>query len=493
MVDKTSLTQLTVIANRAEKRRILNGESAAFRPSCSVNKWAPLAITSGPPLHRSGKIGGMKRALKQTVLCVVLLVLVTSAFGQKLPRAKAETVGMSSERLGRISSLMQEYVRDGKIAGAVTLVARQGKVVHYEGIGKLDVEANTPMPTDAIFRIASQSKALTSVAIMILYEEGELLLNDPVSKFVPEFKNSRVAVKASEKDSQGYSTVPAKREITIRDLLTHTAGISYGSGPAEELYKSADVHGWYFADQTRPVGEAIKALAGLPFDSQPGEKFIYGFNTDILGHVVEKVSGMSLADFIKSRITDPLKMVDTHFYLPQDKIGRFTPVYASGEDGRIKLVQKATENDYVKGPQVSYSGGAGLLATAEDYARFLQMLLNGGELEGARILGPKTVQLMTVNHVGDLHNNGNTGFGLGFWVIEHLGKAGEPGSVGAFGWGGAYYTTYWVDPVEKLVAVFMTQLMPAKVDLQPKFRAAVYQAIIQSYQAPAPARDGGGS
>ena len=228
----------------------------------------------------------------------------------------------------------------------------------------------------------------------------------------------------------------------------------------------------------------------MPFDAQPGEKFIYGFNTDILGYVVEKASGMTLAEFIKARITDPLKMVDTHFYLPQEKVNRFTAVYESGADGRIKLVQKAADNDYVKGPRVSYSGGAGLLATAEDYARFLQMLLNGGELEGARILGPKTVQLMTVNHVGQLQNNGNTGFGLGFWVIEHVGKAGEPGSIGAFGWGGAYYTTYWVDPVEKLVAVFMTQLLPSKIDLQPKFRAAVYQAIIESYQSPASGHTG---
>lgn len=421
----------------------------------------------------------------------MLLALVVPSFAQKLARAKAETVGMSSERLERIRTLVESYAREGKIAGAVTLVARQGNVVHCESFGKLDPEANTPMPTDAIFRIASQSKALTSVAIMILYEEGKLLLGDPVSKFIPEFKNSRVAVRASEKDSQGYSTVPAKREITIRDLLTHTSGISYGTGPAEELYKAADVHGWYFADQAKPIGEAIKRLAGLPFDSQPGEKYIYGFNTDILGHVVEKASGMSLAAFIKTRITDPLKMVDTHFYLPPDKVNRFTPVYGSTENGGIKLVQKAAENDYVKGPRVSYSGGAGLLATAEDYARFLQMLLNGGELEGVRILSPKTVQLMTVNHVGDLYANGDTGFGLGFWVIKDVGRAGEPGSVGAFGWGGAYYTTYWVDPVEKLVAVFMTQLLPSKLDLHPKFRAAVYQAIVESYQATGPGRNGG--
>jgi CubicO group peptidase (beta-lactamase class C family) len=413
-----------------------------------------------------------------------LLFSASTAFSAILPTAKPEELGLSSERLVRLRSVMQEYVDQGKIPGMVVLVLRQGKAAFYEPFGKLDPKQGVPMRADAIFRIASQTKAVTSVAVMMLHEEGKLLLSDPVSKFIPEFKNSRVAVRASDKDASGYSTVPAKREITIRDLLTHTSGFSYGSGPAEELYKAADVHGWYFADQTIPIGEAIKKLAQLPADSQPGEKYVYGFSTDVLGYVVERVSGMSLADFIKTRITGPLGMTDTHFYLPADKLDRFTPVYSATKDGGIELVQDARENDYVKGPRVSYSGGAGLLSTAQDYARFLQALLNGGQLDGARLLSPKTVQLMTANHVGELY--GNQGFGLGFWVTEHLGRSGELGSVGAFGWGGAYFTSYWVDPTEQLVVVFMGQLLPSGgLDLHGKLKALVYQAIVES---PAPVR-----
>jgi CubicO group peptidase (beta-lactamase class C family) len=422
----------------------------------------------------------LKRTPISFVLILCLMVLPLAA--QQLPRVDPDKAGMSAERLERITAVMQQYVDQGRLPGMVTLVARDAKIVYFRSFGKLDIEGGATMPTDAIFRIASQSKALTTVAVMILLEEGRLLLNDPVSRYIPEFKNSRVAVKPSEKESQGYSTVPARREITIRDLLTHTAGISYGSGPAEELYKAADLHGWYFADQQIPIGEAIRKLATLPFDAHPGERYIYGFNTDILGFVVEVISGMSLADFIKRRITEPLRMNDTHFYLPPEKLARFTPVYGIKE-GKMQLVDEVGKNDYVNGPRVSYSGGAGLLSTAEDYARFLQMLCNGGELEGVRILSPKSVQLMTVNHVGNLFSE-NQGFGLGFWVTEHLGKAGEPGSVGAFGWGGAYHTSYWVDPAERLVAVLMTQMLPAgNLDDHGKFRALVYQAITTSYQA----------
>jgi CubicO group peptidase (beta-lactamase class C family) len=424
----------------------------------------------------------MRNSKYRSISSVLILCLLTLPLAaEKLPRVDPDKAGMSAERLERITTAMQQYIDQGKLPGLVTLVTRDGKIVYFKALGKLDVGRGVPMSTDAIFRIASQSKALTSVAIMILLEDGRLLLNDPVSKFIPEFKNSRVAVKGSDKDSQGYSTAPARREITIRDLLTHTSGISYGSGPAEELYKASGVHGWYFADQSIPIGDAIRKLAALPFDAHPGEKYIYGFSTDILGHVVEVISGKSLAEFTKERITDPLKMNDTHFYLPPEKLNRFTPVYGA-KDGKLQLIDEAGKNDYVNGPRVSFSGGAGLLSTAEDYARFLQMLCNGGELEGIRLLSPKTVQLMTVNHVGNLFSE-NQGFGLGFWITEHLGRAGEPGSVGAFGWGGAYHTSYWVDPAERLVAVLMTQMLPAgNLDDHGKFRALVYQAITTSYQ-----------
>lgn len=423
------------------------------------------------------------RPLGWAALAVILLALVPPAFGAKLPQAKPGDVGMSADRLARLDRVMQEYVDKGRVPGVVALVVRDGKAAYLKSFGKLDLGRGTPMPTDAIFRIASQSKAVTSVAVMTLVEEGRIGLADPVSRYIPEFKDSKVAVPGADKGAQGYVLVPAKREITIRDLLTHTAGISYGNGPASDLYQAAGVHGWSFTAKDASIGDCIRKLGRLPFDAQPGERWVYGFNIDILGHVVEVVSGMSLADYVKAKITDPLGMTDTSFFLPEAKAGRFASVYGAGKDGRLDLVEDALESPYVKGPRRCYSGGAGLVATAEDYARFLQMLANGGQLDGARILGPKTVQIMTANQIGDLYTSPGQGFGLGFWVTRDLGRTGEMGSVGAFGWGGAYYTTYWVDPAERLVAVFMTQLLPAGgLDLQAKFKTLVYQSLVTSYE-----------
>ena len=418
--------------------------------------------------------------LKRTILWILLLALALPSFAEKLPTARPEMVGLSSSRLERLTEVMQTYVDQGKLGGAVTLVARNGKVAYLQAFGKLDPTTGAAMPADAIFRIASQTKAVTSVAVMILFEEGKLLLGDPVSKYIPEFKNTTVAVPAAAKKGPGYKVVPAKRPIAIRDLLTHSAGISYGDGPAKDLYKAAGIQGWFLADRAEPVGDTVKKLAKLPFDAQPGEKWVYGYNTDILGYLVEVVSGMSLADFIRTRITEPLAMTDTCFFLPEEKAGRLAAVYGVGKDGQAELVADAREFAYVKGPRMCYAGGAGLLSTAEDYARFLLMLQSGGEWGGVHILSPKSVELMTVDHLGGLY--GSQGFGLGFWVTKELGRNGDPGSVGAFGWGGAYHTTYWVDPAEKLVAVFMTQLMPAGgSDAQGKFKALVYQSIIESY------------
>jgi len=394
-----------------------------------------------------------------------------------LPAAKPAEVGLSAERLERLGKVMQDYVDQGRIVGVVTGIVRNGKMAYLRSFGKLDPAAGTPLPTNAIFRIASQSKAVTTVAVMMLHEEGRFLLDDPISKYIPEFASSRVAVSAPERGARGYATVPLKRPITIRDLLTHTAGISYGDGPAHDEYVAANIHGWMLADKAVPLAEVIRKLAGLPFDAQPGEKFVYGYNTDILGRLVEIASGMSLADFVTKRIAGPLGMADTHFFLPEGKLGRFTPVYGADEKGGLKLVEPAADNVYVKGPRMCFSGGAGLLSTAEDYARFLLMLERGGELDGVRLLSPKSVQLMTADHAGALY--GSQGLGFGFWIVDKLGRNGQMGSVGAYGWGGAYHTTYWVDPAEKLVAVLMTQLLPAgPSDLQGKFRTLVYQSIV---------------
>ena len=235
--------------------------------------------------------------------------------------------------------------------------------------------------------------------------------------------------------------------------------------------------------RTSPSTTYIKKLAALPFDAQPGEQWVYGYNTDILGLLIERVSGMSLDDYIRRTITGPLGMTDTHFFLPEAKIGRFTPVYGAGEDGTLKLVEAAADNPYVKGPRKCFAGGTGLLASADNYARFLQTLLNGGELGGVRILGPKTVELMTADHVGNLYEGGSEGFGLGFTVTTRLGRNGLPGTPGTYGWGGAYLTGYWVDPVEKLVGVFMTQLLPSGgIDIKNKFKAMAYQSIVETYE-----------
>lgn len=411
------------------------------------------------------------------------LLLVLSGAPGRAPaqgaRAPAvEAAGLSVERLARITATMNRYVEGGRIAGTVSFVARDGRVAYFEAVGKRDVEKALPMERDTIFRIASMSKAVTSVAAMILVEEGRLLLTDPVSKFLPAFKKTTVL---ATPPGTPPATVPAKREITIRDLLTHMSGLSYGTGPAEAQYRAAGAYLWYFADKPEPIGAVVDRIAGLPLDAQPGERWVYGFSTDVLGRVIEVVSGQNLDTFFRSRIFEPLTMKDTSFFLPAVKRARLAAVYAAKPEGGIERAPEGGrgQGDYSDGPGKCFSGGAGLLSTAGDYARFLQMLLEGGTLDGVRILSPKTVQLMTANHVGSLYDDGRAGFGLGFEVVEAVGRAGKMGSPGAYGWGSAYYSSYWVDPAEKLVAVFLAQLLPAGgLDLQAKFRNLVYQAVV---------------
>ncbi|WP_034256072.1 serine hydrolase domain-containing protein [Arenibacter latericius] len=418
-------------------------------------------------------------------LVLLLLFLITVGHAQKLESTAPEEVGMSTQRLDRLSKVMEQYVKDGKMAGNVTLIARKGKIVYHQAFGKSDMELNKEMTTDAIFRIASQTKAIVSVAIMILQEEGKLLIADPIGNYLPEWNETTVAQK---KEDGGYEVVPAQRKITIRDLLTHTAGIGYGHGPAKDEWKAAGIQNWYFADRNEPIAETIARMAKLPMDAQPGERFVYGYNTDILGVIVEKVSGQSLDQFIKERILEPLEMKDTYFYLPKNKSDRLATSYMaySGKD-----LERAPnpglgvgQGHYVKGPRKSFSGGAGLLSTSLDYATFLQMMLNGGAYNGNQILSPKTVELMISDHVvsRDITYSGRSGsgFGLGFSVTKDVGQRGVPGSVGTYEWGGAYGSTYWVDPVEELVVVYFKQLIPTNgVDDHAKLRNLVYQAIIE--------------
>ncbi len=428
---------------------------------------------------------------RTTMVALVLSVVVAgAAFGQELQVGTPGQVGIAPERLARITTTLKGMVDEGRLAGTVTLVARNGKVVYHEAAGRRDIEKNVPMTTDTLFRIASMSKAVTSVAIMMLVEEGRVHLDDPVSRFLPAFARTTVVVPppvgtATAQMAIRAGTVPAARPVTIRHLLTHTAGISYGNGnPFEADYRSGNVIGWYFADKDEPIATTIDRLAALPMDAQPGDRFVYGFNTDILGVVVEKVSGLSLAEFMQTRIFTPLKMPDTSFYVDQARAHRLATVYGIAKAGApiARAPEPGTgQGNYVVGPRKAYSGGAGLVSTASDYARFLQMLLNGGALDQVRLLSPKTVELMTSNHVGGLYLNGTLGFGLGFEITEHVGRSGRPGSVGEYGWGGAYHTEFWVDPVEKLVVVFMTQLLPATgSNAHMTLRQLVYSAIVDA-------------
>lgn len=422
---------------------------------------------------------GRCRILTVAVLFVAL-TWAPAAYAQTLQRARPEAVGLSSERLKRLSEALHGYVKDGKLSGGVVLVARRGKVAYAEAFGQRDLETRAPMREDSIFRIASQTKALVSVGVLMLQEEGRLLLNDPLWKYLPEFKETTVAV---PKQGGGYEVVKAKRAVNIRDLLTHTSGIGYGGGVARDRWEAAKITGWYFADRDEPVSATVARMAALPFDAQPGERYIYGYSTDILGAVIERASGQPLDEFLRTRIFEPLGMKDTHFYLPESKTERFATVYSAKESGGLERAPEpggmVGQGAYLKGPRKSFSGGAGLLSTANDYARFLSMLLNGGELDGKRLLSRKSVELMTTDHLNGVAFRDGQGFGLGFSVVKDLGARGQAGSVGEYGWGGAYHSVYWVDPKEQLVVVYFTQLIPARgLDDHDKLRALVYQAIV---------------
>ncbi|MFL5618683.1 MAG: serine hydrolase domain-containing protein [Gemmatimonadaceae bacterium] len=390
--------------------------------------------------------------------------------------------GFSAERLARVDRFLQQYVDSNRIGGAVALVIRDGQVAYQKSVGWIDRESRRPMTSDAMFRIASQSKAITSTAILMLVEEGRIALGDTVSRFIPAYAHTMVA---SRSDS-GRTVVPARRQITIQDLLTHTAGISYGGErwiadqyAAKGLGPAAG-NGWYTADKTEPVCQTMERLATLPFIAQPGEAFVYGYNTDILGCVVERASGLSLDEFIRTRITSPLGMTDTYFFLPPAKASRLVTLYMNDSTGRAARAPEGSrgQGHYVEGPRRSFSGGAGIVSTARDYARFLQMILNRGEIDGVRILSPRSVDLMTSNQIPAIYaqNASGKGFGLGFETVERVGASGYY-SAGSFGWGGAYGSTYMVDPAERMIVVFMINQMPNRTDVASKFPTLVYQAL----------------
>jgi CubicO group peptidase (beta-lactamase class C family) len=424
----------------------------------------------------------------KTNFAVLFAFLALTAAAWAQPQSKlapaASATGprtLHPERAARIDQLLQRYVDENRIAGAAALVLRDGKAVYERAVGWADKEAGRRMTTSTIFRIASQTKSITSAAVLALVEEGKVGLNESVGNFISSFRKTTVAVKGDS----GVTMVPARRAITIKDLLTHTAGISYGTDAhIASLYREKGLgpaagRGWYTADKDEPICETMERLGTLPFIAQPGESYVYGYNTDILGCVVEKASGMSLDEFVRTRITQPLGLKDTRFFVPPAERDRLAAVYASDSNGKFVRAPDGShgQGSYVDGPRKSFAGGAGLTSTAHDYARFLEMIRNGGALGGVRILAPRTVALMTTNQSGTLHSTTGLGFGLGFQTVDRYGASGMAGT-GAFGWSGAYGTTYQVDVQSGSVLVLMIQLMPNATDIQQKFNTLVYQALV---------------
>jgi len=422
--------------------------------------------------------------MKQLLSLVVFFCIYHFSFAQVLKETSPESAGLSSERLKRIDNVLQEYVNKKWIAGGSAIIARDGKIVYYKALGYDDVQNKTPLKRDAIFRIASQTKAITSVAVMMLYEEGKFLLNDPVSKYIPEFKKQQVLDKFNAADST-YTTVAAKRDITIHDLLTHTSGIGYaqiGSKEATAIYAKNGIVGGIGVGSII-LADKMKKLGSLPLFHQPGDQWTYGLNTDLLGYLIEVVSGISLADFFSKKIFEPLSMKDTYFYLPKEKYNRLTTLYT--EDS-LKQVIKAAESLDIKGDFISnypatpgtyFSGGGGLSSTALDYVIFMQMLLNGGEYNGKRILSRASVKMMTVSQYDKLNWPENK-MGLGFSISTEKSLAVSPLSPGSFAWGGMFSSSYWIDPKEKIVAqLFLNQYPQSHGEIHDKFKVLVYQAL----------------
>lgn len=409
-----------------------------------------------------------------------------------LPTARSEEVGFSSERLARIGNAMQKYIEARMIPGILTVVARHGRIVHFQSQGLMDIEAQKPMANDTIFRIMSMTKPIACVGLMTLYEEGHFLLNDPISRFLPSFKNMMVRGKRG-------MLQPANREITVRDCMTHTAGFSMQewsnilSRFSQGTQQKPVVPGTPGAKVNQPgeagtLAEAVELLAKTPLSYHPGTDWEYHPGHEVVGALIEKISGQSLDEFLRERILDPLRMVDTHFYLPEEKTGRLAALYTVDRNswGNIGLIDSPSTSAKVLGPKSYFSAGGGLLSTAPDYARFAQMLLNGGELDGARILSRKTIELMTTNHTGDLNiypEGPGYGYGLGFSVRVSLTANPLIGSVGTYGWNGAHITYYIGDPREDLFALMFTQVANAQGTglhrgIRADFDRLVYQALV---------------
>jgi CubicO group peptidase (beta-lactamase class C family) len=404
-----------------------------------------------------------------------------------LPLVSPDQVGLSAERLNRISTWMKGWVDAGKLPGMTVAVMRRGELAFAETCGNADVERNKPMRPDTIVRIYSMTKPLTSVAIMMLYEQGRFQLDDPISKFIPGFANQRVFTGGSRGK---IDTAPAERDINFRDLLTHTSGLTYGmmeSNAVDAIYRAKDGVDFQTADTS--LKQVVEKAATIPLIAQPGKAWNYSISTDVLGYLVEVISGQRFETFMLDKVIKPLGMIDTDFHVPADKHDRFAANYNVGPDGKLKLLDDPAKSRYLA-PRKVNSGGGGLVSTASDYLRFCKFMLNKGELDGVRLLGRKTVELMTSNHLkGDMGDMGapkfsestylGIGFGLGFSVMIDPAKAQILGTPGEYAWGGAASTAFWCDPKEDMAVVLLTQLMPSSTyPIRRELRVLSYQAII---------------
>jgi len=424
--------------------------------------------------------------MKRYLFFLLIIAILSSCQEQKkqttstvLVESAPESAGFSAARLARIDTTLNTWVQKGWINGAVGLIARNGKIIYYKAAGYNNLETKEPLKRDGIFRIASQTKAITTVAAMMLYEEGKFQLEDPVSKFIPSFANATVLDKFNPKDTT-YTTIPAKRQITIHDLMTHTSGIGYaqiGSMEANSIYaKNKVTAGLDVYEGT--LADAMTRLGSLPLMHQPGAQWTYGLNIDVLGRLVEIWSGQTLEEFFNQRIFQPLGMNDTYFNLPQEKANRLVNFFQEDSTG-LKVYKTALGGDmnFPLRKKSYFSGGGGLSSTIYDYAVFLQMLLNNGEYNGQRLLSRNTVRMMTMNQIGDLPF-GDTRFGLGFSIVTEEGSRMSPIQEGSYSWGGAFSTIYWVDPKEKMVVLLYQQMWGQHVsDVDKTYKVLVYQGL----------------
>ncbi len=454
----------------------------------------------------------MKLKSRSAVTFIIFAAVLTCSFSvtaRELRSIKPERAGISQERLDRITDHMNQAVKDGTMVGGLGMIARNGKVVYTETYGLADREENQPMTEDAIFRIYSMSKPITGVALMILYEEGKFFLNDPVARYIPELANLEVAISTADgntkvaSDGTNSRTIGAgdaskagktrkpKRQPTIRDLMRHTAGFTYGffgNTEVDKMYREKEVMG------QKDLKAFVTELGQVPLQYEPGTRWHYSVSVDVQGRVVEAVSGMSFGEFLKKRLFTPLGMKDTGFIVPKDKLDRFAQIYSpeGTSEGSDLFLRRNTSTKLVRSPEridegymegaTFEGGGGGMVSTARDYLRFSQMMLNGGELDGVRILSPKTVELMTTNHLGDLpmgFGRTGVGFGLGFAVTLNQGDIGELGSTGEYNWGGAAGTKFWIDPQENLIGLFMVQSIPHRTRLGNEFKLLTSQSIIK--------------